>query len=501
MLDAAKPGFAARRLAEVTPFAAALALGLAAAISPVTIAVAFATGCAAFLVLRLGRRSARAFLAMLALLLAGYAFLDRGFAHVGASPVYLGEIILTLGLLAVAASGRPEGLLRVRPRAAWLVVPFMTWGLARTLPYIQQYGIDALRDAVLWAYAAFALLVAGTLERSTAERVVPLYRRLVPFFLLWLPIGAILTQIGAAPSLSEGSVPIVNLKLGDAGVHLAGVGAFALLGLHGRWRPASTVIQTVAFVLSAGIVASINRGGFLAASTAALALTRARPSRAWPVVALTAALVVGSAVVVDPLADVQFSGDRSASIAQINLNLSSIFGDTRISGLEGTETFRLEWWSAIVDYTIFGPHFWTGKGFGVNLGIDDGFQTSADDPARAPHNSHLAILARMGVPGLLLWVGLLLAFGGSLFASFVRAQRARQERRTRVIAWVAIYWLAMLVNMSVDPYLEGPMGGIWFWSVMGFGFAVASNDDLFSSSMPGRGEQAPGIGQQPQRGA
>ena len=35
---------------------------------------------------------------------------------------------------------------------------------------------------------------------------------------------------------------------------------------------------------------------------------------------------------------------------------------------------RLDWWKEIVTYTINGKYFWTGKGFGVNLADDDGFQ-------------------------------------------------------------------------------------------------------------------------------
>jgi hypothetical protein len=30
----------------------------------------------------------------------------------------------------------------------------------------------------------------------------------------------------------------------------------------------------------------------------------------------------------------------------------------------------------------------------------------------------------------------------------------------------------MSVNMNFDVYLEGPMGGIWFWTVWGYGVAV-----------------------------
>jgi hypothetical protein len=32
--------------------------------------------------------------------------------------------------------------------------------------------------------------------------------------------------------------------------------------------------------------------------------------------------------------------------------------------------------------------------------------------------------------------------------------------------------LALFVNASFDVYLEGPVGGIWFWSVFGVGIGA-----------------------------
>ena len=35
-----------------------------------------------------------------------------------------------------------------------------------------------------------------------------------------------------------------------------------------------------------------------------------------------------------------------------------------------------------------------------------------------------------------------------------------------------MYWVTMMVDTSFDPYLEGPQGGIWFWSILGLGLVV-----------------------------
>ena len=133
--------------------------------------------------------------------------------------------------------------------------------------------------------------------------------------------------------------------------------------------------------------------------------------------------------------------------------------------LEQTKNWRLRWWTKIVDYTVHGPYFWTGKGFGVNLAIDDGIRKETFN--RHPHSAHMSILARAGVPGLTLWILLQTAFGASLLAAFLRATRMGEEWWARLDLWVLAYWLAFITAASFGVYLEGPHGGIPFWCVMG----------------------------------
>jgi hypothetical protein len=153
-------------------------------------------------------------------------------------------------------------------------------------------------------------------------------------------------------------------------------------------------------------------------------------------------------------------------------NIGSVVGSSSDEGLEGTKQFRLAWWTKIVDYTVFGPYFWDGKGFGVNLADDDGFQPTVDGSLRAPHNSHLSFLARSGVPGFVLWVVLQAAFGIGLLWAVIAHRRSGEVKVAAVGSWILVYWAAMHVNTSFDPYLEGPQGGIWFWTLFGLGLVV-----------------------------
>ena len=142
------------------------------------------------------------------------------------------------------------------------------------------------------------------------------------------------------------------------------------------------------------------------------------------------------------------------------------------SQLQGTKQYRLAWYGAIIDYTFHGPYFWDGKGFGINLADSDGSQGTPDHSLREVPNSHLAVLARMGVPGFLLWIVLQLGFALLLLRALLAHRRARDKQLAAVGVWILAFWAAMMVNSAFDPYVETPQGGIWFWSLIGLGLVV-----------------------------
>ena len=78
----------------------------------------------------------------------------------------------------------------------------------------------------------------------------------------------------------------------------------------------------------------------------------------------------------------------------------------------------------------------------------------------------------MGVPGLVLWLALQIAFGAALLWSVLAHRASGDVRMAAVGGWLLAYWIAMMVNTSFDPYIEGPQGGIWFWCVIGLGLVV-----------------------------
>ena len=155
--------------------------------------------------------------------------------------------------------------------------------------------------------------------------------------------------------------------------------------------------------------------------------------------------------------------DREVSFQQLVQHVESAAGSGGAQDLENTKEWRLAWWATIVGYTIGGDYRWAGKGYGVNLATDDGFQASEDDSLRSPHNATMTVLARSGVIGLGLWLLLL----GTWFVHIVRAivdARRDNERHAEPSG--------DSVRDIRDVFLEGPPGGIWLWSVIGVGIAA-----------------------------
>jgi hypothetical protein len=442
---------------------AAVALGPATALAAVGL---LALGALAVV----GGRIVLLFHGALLVVLIGYAALNRGFAYIGTGGLFVGELVLALAAVTLLVR-----LPRMRFGAGEaLIIVFMAWGAARTIPYIGTYQLDAFRDAVAWGYALIALAISATLRPQLMAAGVRVYRRLALPIVVWLPIAAVTTILlgESIPRAPGGDVPIIEFKAGDAGVHLGGVAAFVLTGLYGG-RLAGidrSVLLWPAWLVTFGLVAALNRGGMIAASMAVFSLVFIRRLNQWVVAVSVAAVIAAGAWLSNPQIDLGIT--RQLSFQQIVENATSIFVDRPTAQTQATKAWRIQWWESIVDYTVGGSHFWTGKGYGVNLADSDGFQVEEDGSLRSPHSAHLEILARSGVPGLALWLLLNAAVGVTLLRAGRAALRARRVWWAAVTAWIAVYWLGSLITMSVDVYLAGPMGGIWFWTVVGVAFAL-----------------------------
>ncbi len=466
------------------PIAAVLLFSLVAgALSATSPALSLGIGlsCLALIAVTFPRLSIGVSECSLAFLVLGYAFLGRGFAYFGVPPLYIGELALAIGVFSVFLAKR-RLTVSLLPS---LLVLFFVLGLARTLPFIGTFGLDAFRDAALWYYGIFALITYYLITPTKLDQFCSLYAFLILPLLIWFAVTSSFGRVfaGVVPNAPGTDVAILQLKQGDRAVVLAGIAAFILLGLYADRRRFALLPQWsvwIVWLAAFAFVAIGNRGGFIAV-VVALAITIVLfPNREWGKLSV-AGITVGLAIlVIDPSIDV--GGSRIVSVPQLVSNIKSIFGQNEeASSLQGTREWRLSWWTQIYDYTVHGQYFWQGKGFGVNLANEDGFQVREDESLRSPHNAHFNILARMGVPGVLLWLALQSTFAFQMVRSILLSKRSGRLDAAKIKTWLLVIWLASSVNASFDVYLEGPQGAIPFWCVFGAGMAMMAFDNESTS--------------------
>jgi hypothetical protein len=81
----------------------------------------------------------------------------------------------------------------------------------------------------------------------------------------------------------------------------------------------------------------------------------------------------------------------------------------------------------------------------------------------------MTILARAGVPGAALWTALLASWFAMLASAVLTARRRGHAQWAGLFLFIACYVASMIINATFDVALEGPMQGVWFWSMIGFG--------------------------------
>jgi hypothetical protein len=153
---------------------------------------------------------------------------------------------------------------------------------------------------------------------------------------------------------------------------------------------------------------------------------------------------------------------RTLSIEQLKNNAISIFA-TEDDGttLSDNKVWRLVWWAKIIDYTFFGEFFLHGRGLGMSLADTDLENDLNEGNLRSPHNFHLTILARFGVPIFFLWI----------YWMFLHLRKIRGKNISPFMLILLSISLSFLINASFDVFLEGPMAAMPFWIFVGMVYA------------------------------
>lgn len=411
---------------------------------------------------------------LLGFLLVGYVVGNRGFAQLMPAPgvpLLPAEIGLVLATSWVGFQCAFRRELPFRKDALnLLILAWMVLGTARVLFDVQEFKLLALRDYAVVYYATFFFLTQHMARDQKMRRylfgsflvgVVGL----CPLFALFLYFDQFFTN-----TLVVGGVPLIYYKGDLVGTHLA-AGCFVIYyWAEGRHRYWAWPLASAIFLF---VMTWDSRSSMVGAAVACSLLLAARRWQ-FPVIqgALVAVGIIAVVALAGPLgnqwANRKLDGlnDRVRSIVDISGRASYESEDSSFKG--DNNRFRMVWWSSVVQETWSqNPAF--GLGFGYDLARvfiqEYSPEASEDFTARSPHSIFMTAFGRMGLAGLLVW----LAFCAELLRRTWHALQCDQP------AWVAGAWCSVwviLVSASFGVVLEGPMGAVPFWVLLGIASAA-----------------------------
>jgi hypothetical protein len=433
--------------------------------------------------------SLRVLTGVMAIILAGYLLFDRAFAwlHVPGTPIFIGEVVLVFGLYVIIQTPHLGRLVRVS-RPMQLLLLFMLWGFASSFDGVSEFGVvDTIRDSALWYYGAFAFIASVLLlyRPELWDEMVDRLTRYIPFFLGAMLLRLAFSNFETSLRIPDSNVKITAHKTGGIAVNVAIALALLIIVVgpsasdQVRKRATTHTLIGLLIIVAAG---TQNRGGFVAAFVVlSVVFVIARHARAAMLGVLGFSLLLA---ILAAALDVSLQLDRrELSVGQIIENVQSVTEETSATGEANTTQWRLSFWTIVLDDMAEDRRWVAGYGFGENLALRFGFENPNQSvPLRNPHNSHLSVLARMGLVGSTLWITLF----GTWYSGLIRARRNFTElgegRRAALAMWLMLAMTALLVNAFFDPTIEGPQVGILLWTLFGLGAALGLDARSMSGS-------------------
>ena len=434
---------------------------------------------------------------VLGLLLFGYIVGNRGFAQLGiggsSSALFVGEMgmVLCAAGLIVRLAVRRE---RFIPSAhlAWAIVVFLVLGGVRLYfdAVLRISGgrlVDVVRDSATVYYSTF-FFVAYQLGRIPRSRQFLERCILWGGFVLLLLVPVLMFAPHVFERLTVRGYPLIAQKGDLMSSYLAFAAFYFFL------RPARGASRVMLLILSLAstmwMLIFMSRAALVAFATACLLLLVARQGRFilfQVVIGSLALLAVGVLQLADVNSEAGFVGRLSDKVTSItDVSQGGDYSGATGESSAANNQYRLYWWRAVYNETIEqGP--WFGLGFGYDLTkefLRSYFGPNREMGARSPHSIWFTMLGRLGVVGVL-------SFGAIAFLILRNAMRAaRRVRHGRAEPPTLAHWCAivvLLVAASFGVVLEGPMGGILFWSILGL---AASQTELERKPEPKRVESA-----------
>lgn len=386
-----------------------------------------------------------------------YVFFNKGVAY-----SFGAELLWVSGFILLFISRRSYQF--VWDKRTILLLVFIAISLVYIPLGLRSYPvIDVIRDSFIFQYGWFSFFVFLFIEEQEL-----VWKKLVGLY-TWLPAFSLLNffLLNFIKNFDQftlfGDVPFVLYKYGDMGVHLL-ISTLLLLVFQTERSIRFQIVMALLLLFNLLILTAYSRSGMLA-YVAGLGLfvfytkdqvlkTRIKKYLKYLPLLLLIVLPIYASIKVQE----NFQG-RSVGVQQLKENVGSFVGASKDAKLDDNKVWRLVWWAKILDYSFSKAYFFQGKGLGMSLAADDDVLTDVDE-LRSPHNFHLNIMARFGVPLFCVWLFWLFL----IFKPLFKKQLAGKD------LLITIILLAFIINASFDVFLEGPMGAFPFWTWVGLLF-------------------------------
>ncbi len=407
---------------------------------------------------------------ILGLGLFGYLVGNRGFAQfmpMPAVPLLPAELILLLtggGLVLSSAVSRRLPLQRDGLNVmvlAWLAV-----GPARIAFDVHTFGLLALRDYAMTYYALFFFLAQQLAQDARSRRFLV---AALGAACLVQPLAVVLSSsfpVFFLTQLVVRGVPLIYFK-GDLAMTFMGVSAVVLAaGAPAALRLWVWPLATLELV---GVISGENRASMLGAGLALAWLAVSRLRRFALVQAATVLLallvVAGGALLTDNV----WAQQRMEGVTGRILSLTDLVGQGPAASPESAmksdnNRFRTMWWRAVASETLAqNPAFGLGFGYDLARGFLQEYSPDLTEEftARSPHSILMSAFGRLGFAGLAVFAG----FCGVLAVRTWRVMRDPAAAPLALGLWSSLW--VILLSACFGVVLEGPMGAVVFWTLLG----------------------------------
>ncbi|MES2330182.1 MAG: O-antigen ligase family protein [Bacteroidota bacterium] len=397
----------------------------------------------------------RLYLNFYLVVLALYVYFDKGIAY-----SFLSEVLLVAGVVLLILNYRSLEI-PWNKRIFFLLV-FLLVTAVFVFRGVRGYPfMEVIRDSFMFNYILFVFVLFLFKDDMDyfMEKLGVIYQ--------WFPLVAVISFLclSYVPYLAQlevfGGQLLLLYKYGDLSVHLFIV-TMLLLNGYIKMGKKFMVINAVLIAYLYLIASSYSRAGMLAYIISFgvfyfFSVNRVMKKQLVSYLKyVPVILLIALPIYLGTNVKENFQG-RKLGLDQLKENATSVFSPDAEGTLSDNKVWRLVWWGKIIDYTFGGEYFLAGKGLGMSLASDDEIPGSEDGELRSPHNFHMTVLARYGVPFFVLWLAWI----------FLHFKRIWQKGLDPLSLMLLVISLTFIFNASFDVYLEGPMGAFPFWTFVG----------------------------------